>query len=70
MSSHTKLINYPLPLQYPPGMCQQVLLFFSRLLSQMQRPLLQLVNVHRPVQVNTRLTHLHTHTPVSQVTDR
>ncbi|XP_040052738.2 FHF complex subunit HOOK-interacting protein 2B [Gasterosteus aculeatus] len=36
--------------QYPPGMVQQVLLFFSRFLSQIQRPLLQLVNVYRPVQ--------------------
>nr|XP_040052740.1 protein FAM160B2-like isoform X2 [Gasterosteus aculeatus aculeatus] len=31
-------------------MVQQVLLFFSRFLSQIQRPLLQLVNVYRPVQ--------------------
>lgn len=36
--------------QYPPGMSQQVLLFFSNLLSQVQKPLLQLVNVYRPVQ--------------------
>ncbi|XP_054467258.1 FHF complex subunit HOOK interacting protein 2B [Anoplopoma fimbria] len=36
--------------QYPPGMVQQVLLFFSKLLSQIQKPLLQLVNVYRPVQ--------------------
>ncbi|KAM4746726.1 FHF complex subunit HOOK-interacting protein 2B [Anableps anableps] len=36
--------------QYPPGMTQQVLLFFSKLLSQMQKPLLQLVPVYRPVQ--------------------
>uniref|UniRef100_A0AAX7UTR1 FHF complex subunit HOOK-interacting protein C-terminal domain-containing protein n=1 Tax=Astatotilapia calliptera TaxID=8154 RepID=A0AAX7UTR1_ASTCA len=36
--------------QYPPGMSQQVLLFFSKLLSQVQKPLLQLVNVYRPVQ--------------------
>uniref|UniRef100_A0A3P9PPI4 FHF complex subunit HOOK interacting protein 2B n=1 Tax=Poecilia reticulata TaxID=8081 RepID=A0A3P9PPI4_POERE len=41
----------PLP-QYPPGMSQQVLLFFSRLLSQMQKPLLQLVPVRTPVQVS------------------
>ncbi len=41
------------PPQYPPGMVQQVLLFFSKLLSQMQKPLLQLVSVYRPVQVNT-----------------
>ncbi|XP_063753972.1 FHF complex subunit HOOK-interacting protein 2B-like isoform X2 [Eleginops maclovinus] len=37
--------------QYPPGMVQQVLLFFSKLLSQIQKPLLQLVNVYRPVQL-------------------
>ncbi|XP_013883585.1 protein FAM160B2 [Austrofundulus limnaeus] len=36
--------------QYPPGMSQQVLLFFFKLLSQMQKPLLQLVGVYRPVQ--------------------
>ncbi|KAK5620000.1 hypothetical protein CRENBAI_003710 [Crenichthys baileyi] len=36
--------------QYPPGMSQQVLLFFFKLLSQMQKPLLQLVSVYRPVQ--------------------
>uniref|UniRef100_A0A7N8WK98 Family with sequence similarity 160 member B2 n=1 Tax=Mastacembelus armatus TaxID=205130 RepID=A0A7N8WK98_9TELE len=41
--------------QYPPGMSQQVLLFFSKLLSQMQKPLLHLVNVYRPVQ---KLIHL------------
>ncbi|XP_070821439.1 FHF complex subunit HOOK-interacting protein 2B [Chaetodon trifascialis] len=44
--------------QYPPGMVQQVLLFFSKLLSQMQRPLLQLVSVHRPVQKLIRLCAL------------
>ncbi|XP_053573930.1 FHF complex subunit HOOK interacting protein 2B isoform X2 [Bombina bombina] len=36
--------------EYPPGMRQQVLLFYSRLLSQVQRPLLHYLNVHRPVQ--------------------
>ncbi|KAG7489254.1 hypothetical protein JOB18_007868 [Solea senegalensis] len=41
--------------QYPPGMFQQVLLFFSKLLSQMQKPLLHLVNIHRPVQKLIRL---------------
>lgn len=48
----------PLPLaipllQYPPGMVQQVLLFFWKLLSQMKKPLLHLVNVYRPVQVTS-----------------
>ncbi|XP_060643745.2 FHF complex subunit HOOK-interacting protein 2B isoform X3 [Anolis sagrei] len=36
--------------EYPPGMRAQVLLFFSRLLGQMQCPLLHYLNVHRPVQ--------------------
>uniref|UniRef100_A0A672YWA3 Family with sequence similarity 160 member B2 n=1 Tax=Sphaeramia orbicularis TaxID=375764 RepID=A0A672YWA3_9TELE len=36
--------------QYPPGMSQQVLVFFSKLLSQIQKSLLHLVNVSRPVQ--------------------
>ncbi|XP_038135922.1 protein FAM160B2-like [Cyprinodon tularosa] len=36
--------------QYPPGMTQQVLIFVTKLLLQMQKPLLQLVPVYRPVQ--------------------
>uniref|UniRef100_A0A1A7XA24 Family with sequence similarity 160, member B2 n=3 Tax=Iconisemion striatum TaxID=60296 RepID=A0A1A7XA24_9TELE len=36
--------------QYPPGMFQQVLLFFSKLLTRMQKPLLELIRVYRPVQ--------------------
>nr|XP_033805953.1 protein FAM160B2 isoform X2 [Geotrypetes seraphini] len=36
--------------EYPPGMRQQVLLFFSRVLAQVQHPLLHYLNVHRPVQ--------------------
>lgn len=36
--------------EYPPGMRQQVLLFFGRLLSKIERPLLHYINVHRPVQ--------------------
>ncbi|KAM9516507.1 FHF complex subunit HOOK-interacting protein 2B isoform 3-T3 [Guaruba guarouba] len=35
--------------EYPPGMRQQVLLFFSRVLGQVQHPLLHYLNVHRPV---------------------
>uniref|UniRef100_A0A8B9NWS1 Family with sequence similarity 160 member B2 n=1 Tax=Apteryx owenii TaxID=8824 RepID=A0A8B9NWS1_APTOW len=35
-------------------MRQQVLLFFSRVLGQVQHPLLHYLNVHRPVQVSTR----------------
>ncbi|KAA0713742.1 Protein FAM160B2 RAI16-like protein [Triplophysa tibetana] len=41
--------------QYPPGMSQQVMLFFSKLLGQIQKPLLHLINVYRPVQ---KLIHL------------
>ncbi|KAK2838236.1 hypothetical protein Q5P01_015448 [Channa striata] len=44
--------------QYPPGMSQQVLVFFSKLLSQMQKPLLHLVSVYRPVQKLIRLCAL------------
>ncbi|XP_028270712.1 FHF complex subunit HOOK-interacting protein 2B isoform X2 [Parambassis ranga] len=44
--------------QYPPGMSQQVLLFSSKLLSQVQQPLLHLVNVYRPVQKMIRLCAL------------
>ncbi|KAG7332026.1 hypothetical protein KOW79_003860 [Hemibagrus wyckioides] len=36
--------------QYPPGMSQQVLLFFSKLLGQIQKPMLHVINVYRPVQ--------------------
>ncbi|KTF78264.1 hypothetical protein cypCar_00034621 [Cyprinus carpio] len=36
--------------QYPPGMSQQVMLFFSKVLSQIQKPVLHLINVYRPVQ--------------------
>lgn len=41
-----------LPPKYPPGMRQQVLLFFSRVLGQVQHPLLHYLNVHRPVKVS------------------
>ncbi|TKS65760.1 Protein FAM160B2 RAI16-like protein [Collichthys lucidus] len=44
--------------QYPPGMVQQVLVFFSKFLSQMQKPLLHLVNVYRPVEKLIRLCAL------------
>uniref|UniRef100_K7FIP0 FHF complex subunit HOOK interacting protein 2B n=1 Tax=Pelodiscus sinensis TaxID=13735 RepID=K7FIP0_PELSI len=36
--------------EYPPGMRPQVFLFFSRVLGQVQHPLLHYLNVHRPVQ--------------------
>ncbi|KAL1269423.1 hypothetical protein QQF64_031712 [Cirrhinus molitorella] len=41
--------------QYPPGMSQQVMVFFSKVLSQIQKPVLHLINVYRPVQ---KLIHL------------
>ncbi|XP_034548400.1 protein FAM160B2-like [Notolabrus celidotus] len=44
--------------QYPPGMVQQVLVFFTQLLSQMQKPLLELVSVYKPVQKLIRLCAL------------
>lgn len=36
--------------QYPPGMSQQVMVFFSKVLSHIQKPVLHLINVYRPVQ--------------------
>ena len=39
--------------QCPPGMKQQVLLFFANLLGKMKQPLLPHVNVYRPVHVST-----------------
>lgn len=46
------LTGTPLPdPQYPPGMRQQVFQFFSKVLAQVQHPLLHYLNVHRPVQV-------------------
>ncbi|KAM7019109.1 FHF complex subunit HOOK-interacting protein 2B [Tautogolabrus adspersus] len=44
--------------QYPPGMVQQVFVFFTKLLAQMQKPLLELVSVYRPVQKLIRLCAL------------
>lgn len=44
--------------QYPPGMNQQVLVFFSKLLAQIQKPVLHLINVYRPVQKLIRLCGL------------
>lgn len=40
--------------QYPPGMRQQVFQFFSKVLAQVQHPLLHYLSVHRPVQVRGR----------------
>uniref|UniRef100_A0A8D0EZV5 Family with sequence similarity 160 member B2 n=1 Tax=Strix occidentalis caurina TaxID=311401 RepID=A0A8D0EZV5_STROC len=45
--------------EYPPGMRQQVLLFFSRVLGQVQHPLLHYLNVHRPVQKLLQLSGDH-----------
>ncbi|XP_067857496.1 FHF complex subunit HOOK interacting protein 2A-like isoform X1 [Heptranchias perlo] len=41
--------------RYPPGMKQQVLLLITKLLGQIQQPLLPHINVHRPVQKLIRL---------------
>ncbi|XP_074240141.1 FHF complex subunit HOOK-interacting protein 2B isoform X1 [Saimiri boliviensis] len=41
--------------EYPPGMRQQVFQFFSRVLAQVQHPLLHYLSVHRPVQKLLRL---------------
>ncbi|XP_010622686.1 protein FAM160B2 isoform X3 [Fukomys damarensis] len=41
--------------EYPPGMRQQVFQFFSKVLSQVQHPLLHYLSVHRPVQKLLRL---------------
>ncbi|XP_067879045.1 FHF complex subunit HOOK interacting protein 2A-like isoform X2 [Heterodontus francisci] len=40
---------------YPPGMKQQVMILITKLLGQIQQPLLPHVNVHRPVQKLIRL---------------
>lgn len=37
--------------QCPPGMKQQVLVFYTKLLGRIKQPLLPHINVHRPVQV-------------------
>ncbi|KAG9354770.1 hypothetical protein JZ751_001483 [Albula glossodonta] len=44
--------------QYPPGMSQQVLAFFSKFLAQIQQPVLHIINVYRPVQKLIRLCAL------------
>ncbi|KAG7480704.1 hypothetical protein MATL_G00059080 [Megalops atlanticus] len=44
--------------QYPPGMNQQVLAFFTKLLQQIQQPMLHIINVYRPVQKLVRLCAL------------
>ncbi|XP_045843636.1 FHF complex subunit HOOK interacting protein 2B isoform X3 [Meles meles] len=41
--------------EYPTGMRQQVFQFFSKVLAQVQHPLLHYLNVHRPVQKLLRL---------------
>lgn len=42
--------------QCPPGMKQQVLVFYTKLLGRIRQPLLPHINVHRPVQVCVPLT--------------
>lgn len=39
----------------PPGMKQQVLTFYTKLLAHIRQPLLPHINVHRPVQVSCHL---------------
>lgn len=39
--------------QCPPGMKQQVLTFYTKLLAHIRQPLLPHINVHRPVQVRS-----------------
>lgn len=41
--------------QCPPGMKQQVLTFYTKLLAHIRQPLLPHINVHRPVQVSVQL---------------
>lgn len=41
--------------QCPPGMKQQVLTFYTKLLAHIRQPLLPHINVHRPVQVSRRV---------------
>ncbi|XP_025250284.1 protein FAM160B2 isoform X1 [Theropithecus gelada] len=41
--------------EFPPGMRQQVFQFFSKVLAQVQHPLLHYLSVHRPVQKLLRL---------------
>lgn len=40
--------------QCPPGMKQQVLSFYTKLLGRIHQPLLPHINVHRPVQVRSK----------------
>ncbi|XP_076846417.1 FHF complex subunit HOOK-interacting protein 2B isoform X2 [Brachyhypopomus gauderio] len=44
--------------QYPPGMSQQVLIFFTKVLTQIQKPVLHIINVYRPAQKLIRLCGL------------
>lgn len=48
-------IDHILLPQCPPGMKQQVLTFYTKLLAHIRQPLLPHINVHRPVQVSTFL---------------
>uniref|UniRef100_A0A8C5QG81 FHF complex subunit HOOK interacting protein 2A n=1 Tax=Leptobrachium leishanense TaxID=445787 RepID=A0A8C5QG81_9ANUR len=43
----------------PPGMKQQVLVFYTKLLGRIRQPLLPHINVHRPVQNKSRAGLLH-----------
>lgn len=45
-------------LQCPPGMKQQVLTFYTKLLAHIRQPLLPHINVHRPVQVSSNALYV------------
>lgn len=44
--------------QCPPGMKQQVLTFYTKLLAHIRQPLLPHINVHRPVQVRSGFQYI------------
>lgn len=47
--------------QCPPGMKQQVLTFYTKLLAHIRQPLLPHINVHRPVQVSNNAVWISMH---------
>uniref|UniRef100_A0A2K5YD19 FHF complex subunit HOOK interacting protein 2B n=2 Tax=Mandrillus leucophaeus TaxID=9568 RepID=A0A2K5YD19_MANLE len=49
------ITHYYIESTFPPGMRQQVFQFFSKVLAQVQHPLLHYLSVHRPVQKLLRL---------------
>lgn len=53
VSSECTIYMYDCFYQCPPGMRQQVLTFYTKLLAHIRQPLLPHINVHRPVQVSS-----------------